>query len=79
MTYPHLKENLSVEIMDHIDQQKLILEHLKKAIAQAQLTLSDDFLDYSSETIHYYLSALCDNLEFIRNMVESLIKKFPIN
>lgn len=71
MYHSRLTKNLSVEIIDDIDQKNLILEHLKKAIAQAQLTLSDDFLDYSSKTIYYYLSVLCDNLEFIRNILKA--------
>jgi len=67
---------LSFQITEYLEQQNLILEYLKKAHAKIQIALSEDFLDYSDEVIHYYLWSLSDRLEITTNMFENLIDTF---
>ncbi len=67
---------LPSQIESYSEQQNLILEYLKKTEAQAIIALSDDFLDYDSNIIHYYLCALSDSLEITTRMFEGLQDDF---
>lgn len=68
--------NQSFQVEDYIERQTLLLEFIKKAKAQACITLSDDFLDYDTDVIHYYLWVLSDILELTTIMLENLIDDF---
>lgn len=63
-------------VESYIEQQTLILEYLKKAQAQAHVSLSDDFLDFNHEDIYHYLWSLSDRLEITTSMYEGLIDNF---
>ncbi|HEY2566629.1 MAG TPA: hypothetical protein VGH95_02815 [Candidatus Aquirickettsiella sp.] len=71
-----LNKLLPQQIENYLEQQTLILEYIKKAEAQATIALSDDFLDYNSHIIHYYLYALSDSLEIATRMFEGLQDDF---
>ena len=71
-----LNKLLPQQIENYLEQQTLILEYIKKAGAQATIALSDDFLDYNSHIIHYYLCALSDSLEVTMRMFEGLQDDF---
>lgn len=71
-----LNKLLLQQIENYLEQQTLILEYIKKAGAQVIIALSDDFLDYNSHIIHYYLCALSDSLEIITRMFEGLQDDF---
>jgi hypothetical protein len=71
-----LNKLLPQQIANYLEQQTLILEYIKKAAAQAVIALSDDFLDYNSHIIHYYLAALSDSLEITTRMFEGLQDDF---
>lgn len=71
-----LNKLLPQQIENYLEQQALILEYIKKAEAQAIIALSDDFLDYNSHIIHYYLCALSDSLEITTRMFEGLQDDF---
>lgn len=72
----HFKNDLCDKLINEYIRH--IKTSYKKAMAQTQLTLSDDFLNYPSETIHYYLRSLDDNLQFRRNVIENLIESYLI-
>ncbi len=72
----NLNKFLPQQIENYIEQQTLILEYIKKAEAQATIALSDDFLDYNSRIIHYYLCTLSDILEITLRMFEGLQDEF---
>lgn len=63
-------------VEDYQEQQGLILESLKKIEAQAYVALSDDFLNYNSHVIHYYLCALSNNIEITTHRLEGLYDDF---
>lgn len=67
---------LSFQITEYLEKQNLILEYLKKAHAKIQIALSEDFLDYNDEVIHYYLWSLSDRLEITTNMFKDLVDAF---
>lgn len=67
---------LSSVITEYLEKQTLVLEYLKKAKAKIQITLSEDFLDYNPEIIHYYLWSVSDRLEITTDMYEDLIYVF---
>lgn len=71
-----LNKLLPQQIENYLEQQTLILEYIKKAEALAIIALSDDFLDYNSHIIHYYLCALSDSLEITLRMFERLQDEF---
>lgn len=71
-----LNKLLPQQIENYLEQQTLILEYIKKAEAQVIIALSDDFLDYNSRIIHYYLCALSDSLEITLRMFEGLQDEF---
>ncbi|TLY48706.1 MAG: hypothetical protein E6K54_01560 [Gammaproteobacteria bacterium] len=71
-----LNKTLLQQIENYLEQQALILDYIKKAEAQAIIALSDDFLNYNSHIIHYYLCALSDILEIILGMFEGLQDDF---
>lgn len=71
-----LNKLLPQQIENYLEQQTLILEYIKKAEALAIIALSDDFLDYNSRIIHYYLCALSDSLEITLGMFEGLQADF---
>lgn len=71
-----LNKLLPQQIENYLEQQTLILEYIKKAEALAIIALSDDFLDYNSRIIHYYLCALSDSLEITLRMFEGLQDDF---
>ncbi len=71
-----LNKLLPQQIENYLEQQALILEYIKKVEAQAIIALSDDFLDYNSRIIHYYLCALSDSLEITLRMFEGLQDDF---
>jgi hypothetical protein len=64
------------QVDDYQEQQGLILESLKKIEAQAYVALSDDFLNYNSHVIHYYLCALSNNIEITTHRLEELHDAF---
>jgi hypothetical protein len=63
-------------VEEYQEQQELILESLKKIEAQAYITLSDDFLNYNPQIIHYYLCALSNNIEIAIHRLEGLHDNF---
>jgi hypothetical protein len=67
---------LLLRIEAYQEQQELILESLKKIEAQAYVALSDDFLNYNSHVIHYYLCALSNNIEIATHGFEGLYDDF---
>lgn len=67
---------LSSVIAEYLEKQTLILEYLKKAKAKIQISLSEDFLDYNPEIIHYYLWSLSDRLEITADIFEDLMYVF---
>lgn len=69
MTHHSIEKNRVKENGFYTREDRLV-EHIAKARALAEVSLSDDFHDFDRLTQHYYLWVLCDVLNTAQKQLD---------